>query len=871
MLKERILAVALSVLVSAAMILPGAEIVSAAGKYDKNSKAALKEETLKKGFEVKEITKDGSRLAIKGFDKYSSDADIKDYARAVDNVSVNGTEYKLDYSDDDGWDISTLKNWLSVGPAAFAEGENKVVIKAKGYEDKTVKFKKEGDDFTFISQSDGSDVGPTPPNPPNPGNPVEDPKEDGEYTLSFKVTKTGTEEPLPMVGNALDKRAKLVVNKGKLKLTLLNNKLASQMVDMSVGIDDTFSPAEKKGFDKPNASGEYDAYEYTMPVEHIEKKHVIAVLVKAMGGKEEDKHKWELYRKADISFKSIKKGWTGYESSITAEEALTKALVARGYDTNNDKEISDDEIRAISGELELENCRLTDISRLRLLSDKVTKLTISNNKIEEVPADLLSNLTKLEFFIADGNLLSEIPEGFFKNNKELKWISMEANRIKDVKRTDFQGLNKVYNFDLGKNKISRVDEDFLADMTELKQLSLAGNNLKSVPDNLLKPVKNTLTFIDLKNNKLTKMPKTIGQATKLTNIQLYMNQITDISGVDFSKLKELKTLQLMKNSIGSLPKKVFAKNDKLESVDLHDNQLKSVSADVLPKGAYMHKFDLSLNNIVAIDPALAKKMKSWNKLYPQKSSIALKLSEDKKGNLKFTQKFDMLNLRFWYDKTVSDYEMELTTIAEYKEMLKAKNLDKKDITEILKEGGQNWNIITKLQKKKSDGSFETISEEKSSDVADKMSDVYEKNGKGTYRIVKVLNMTINGTMTRAMQLESNQYTVGNASDDKDFAKKIMVKNLKAKNISKKKVLLKWNKVKKAKFYYVYRAVKKNGKHKKNIKFKKIKVVKGSEGKFIDKKVKKGQVYIYKVRACVKKGSKLVYGKFSSAKTVKVKK
>ena len=37
MLKERILAVALSVLVSAAMILPGAEIVSAAGKYDKNS------------------------------------------------------------------------------------------------------------------------------------------------------------------------------------------------------------------------------------------------------------------------------------------------------------------------------------------------------------------------------------------------------------------------------------------------------------------------------------------------------------------------------------------------------------------------------------------------------------------------------------------------------------------------------------------------------------------------------------------------------------------------------------------------------------------------------------------------------------------
>lgn len=756
--------------------------------------------------------------------------------------------------------LSALVSATVIFPGAEA-------VSASENSDEAVKFNKAEAKYSFASAKDEKSVDPKSGNFAKPANSIQDPKENGEYTLSFQVTKMDTGEPLPMVERAFDKRAKLVVNDGKMKLTLLNNKLASEMIDMSVGLNEEFPHAEKKGFEKPSASGKYEAYEYTMPVENIGAKHVIAVLIKAMDGREDQKHDWKFYRKAHITFKSIESGWNGYESSMTAEEALTKALIARNYDTNEDKKISDDEIRAISGEVDLDGCHLTDISRLRLLSDKVTSLDISNNKIEEVPADLTRNLTKLDKFIADGNLLSEIPKGFFENNKEITWISMRSNKIAKIGKDDFKGLSKVWNFDLATNRISKIDEDCLTEMTGLREISLSGNNLKEVPDNLLKPVEKTLTFISLGHNSLTKIPKTIGQATKLKNIKLDANHITDISGVDFSRLKDLKRLQLMKNSIVKLPPKVFAKNDKLDSVDLHDNLLKSVSADVLPKRAYMHQFDLTLNNIVAIEPALSKKMKGWNKLYPQKSTIALRLAEDKKGNLKFSQKFDLLNLRYWYDKTASVDDKELVTIAEYKAMLKLKKLDKKSIIEILKESGRNWNITTRLQKKKSDGSFVTISEEKSSDIADKMSAVYKKHGKGTYKIVKVLDMTINGSISRAMEIESNELTVSGASDDKAFAKKIRVKNLKAKNIYGKKVSLKWNKVKSAKCYYIYRAVKNKGKADKFIK---IKAVKGSKNNFIDKKVKKGKTYIYKVRASRKNGSKTVYGNFSSVKTVKVK-
>lgn len=86
----------------------------------------------------------------------------------------------------------------------------------------------------------------------------------------------------------------------------------------------------------------------------------------------------------------------------------------------------------------------------------------------------------------------------------------------------------------------------------------------------------------------------------------------------------------------------------------------------------------------------------------------------------------------------------------------------------------------------------------------------------------------------------------------------------AKN--KKKVTLKWKKVKNANGYVVYRATKKNGK------YTKVKTItKASTVKFTDKKVKKGKTYYYKVRAYKKASGTKVYGTYSAARKVKIRK
>ena len=86
----------------------------------------------------------------------------------------------------------------------------------------------------------------------------------------------------------------------------------------------------------------------------------------------------------------------------------------------------------------------------------------------------------------------------------------------------------------------------------------------------------------------------------------------------------------------------------------------------------------------------------------------------------------------------------------------------------------------------------------------------------------------------------------------------------AKN--KKKVTLKWKKVKNANGYEIYRATKKNGK------YTKVKTItKASTVKFTDKKVKKGKTYYYKVRAYKKASGTKVYGTYSAARKVKIRK
>lgn len=104
----------------------------------------------------------------------------------------------------------------------------------------------------------------------------------------------------------------------------------------------------------------------------------------------------------------------------------------------------------------------------------------------------------------------------------------------------------------------------------------------------------------------------------------------------------------------------------------------------------------------------------------------------------------------------------------------------------------------------------------------------------------------------------SKYTIGlNAKAPSNSAKSQLIKK-------KKCVTISWSRINKATGYEVFRATK-------NGKYKRVAVIKsGKTIKWIDKNVKKGTTYKYKVRAYAKVKGKTYYSAFSAEKSVKVK-
>lgn len=812
-----------------------------------------------KGPEVKKIyyNESSSKLEISELGKTYDD---DDYIDNVTSVKINGIEYShgnYDTFDDDEKKAATQYVFslgvMQIGNSALKEGNNTIVIESTGYDKKTIKFTKDGNTCKDVSQYDGEKEA---------DERIKNPTEDGEYTVRFSVKTEGKDED-SMLGSYFDQRAKLTRENGKMKITFLNTALRSFLLDFSVDDNGTFHEATSKDWGEKNTSGEYDAQEFSMDINDLTGSHKVAALVTAMGGQYSDIHNFDKYLKADLTFTSIEKGWEGYQKEIddagkvTGSELTEKVLADLGYDTNNDGKISKEEVQAITGELDLSNQNLTDVSILKDLSDKVTTIDLSGNNLKELPEGLLDNATNLVNFYIESNYISKIPKNFFKNNKQLDWISFAGNSITEVGANEVSGLENLKLLDFSSNDIKKVDENALKGLTKLEQLTFGENVLTSLPDHVFEPVENCLESLSLYSNGFTKIPSGIAKLVKLNSLAMFDNELRDISDFDFSHLTKLDELDLQYNVINKIGKQAFAKNTALNSLDLYDNQLTDFDTDMLPAGKELHKLDLRLNNIKVIDPSLRKHAKSFNKFTPQKSVVNLKVAGNGNDGIKWSQDFGTLDLVFWLDQTMSDRQKERTSLSEYKEMLKENDWDGKKITDILDSKNYDWDVVTEIQKKNAKGQFETVSKNTISDKDEITSGTF-KTGEGTYRIVKtVYTMSSGSSKVYRTSVYSNEFTYKKQSSNTNTTPVVKVStptSVKAASAAYNKVKISWKKVSGASGYEVYQY---NAKTKKYIK---IATVKGTT--YTKSGLTTGTSYSYKVRAYKTVNKKNVYGSYS---------
>lgn len=776
---------------------------------------------------------DGAKcLMLEEIDKWESTS--KDYANAIEQIVVNGVEYKKYTADSDAksWEMSSLG--LRIYDGAFREGNNEILIKADGYKEKKVVFHLSNGVYTFVSQEDISagtggetqevnkedlqskineaesieqgdktqeafdtlkraieaakavlnktDATQEEVNTAtnilqtavdafkNSDSSVVDPDqlEDGEYTLSFTANTEGSSSS-SMLQGAFDPKVKLVVEEGKMKISMLNTALAKFLLDFSIESNGEYPEAECVKLGDPDINGDYSLQEFTMPISDLEVLHKGAVLVTAMGGQISDLGNYEKYTKLDITFgEDIQKGWTDYQYNIDnannpeGEAVLVQVLCDLGYDTNGDGQITPDEVQAISGDLNLSHKELTDVSLLKNLSDKVTSIDLSGNKISVLPAGLLDKATNITKFYAQSNLIKDIPDNFFKNNSKLETVYLSSNLLTSVDDNDFTGLSSATEVSVSNNRIAIVSENAFEDLVSLTSLDLSGNRIIDIPDDSFRTLTKMTSLFAYQNN-LTSLPKSIEKMTSLEWLSFEHNQIVSIENVDFSKLNNLAKVNLESNRITEIKTGTFEKNENLSYLNLCDNDLTSFSSKILSESISEMNLDLQLNHIDSIDDSV-KKLIGEGRFNPQKSVANLKAEVDENKSVTWSQDLSLLDLLYWYDSTTSYMVDEITSVDEYKEMLE-KEFPGKNIVEILDEKGYDWDIKMEIQKKNAQGEYVTVKSDTVSEIADVMKGTYQADAEGTYRVLKTIYPATYGVKDYKFSVVSNEVVVEAAEED----------------------------------------------------------------------------------------------------------
>ena len=209
-----------------------------------------------------------------------------------------------------------------------------------------------------------------------------------------------------------------------------------------------------------------------------------------------------------------------------------------------------------------------------------------SGSLEVLGPGLLSNLLALEEFILrgyeQGLVLASVHKHAFKQNKNLKNITIANSAVSRIQKDTFKGLQHLEPLDLGHNNISILPEELLSDVPKLEELLLRHNSISALPPNLLLRNPNLKIFSAqyqrLQEGGTLMIPAKLFQySAKLKDLHLQGNSLERLPDMLFKGLTKLKLLELNENNLtnSALGDEIFKDLDSLEEINLNGNKLTS--------------------------------------------------------------------------------------------------------------------------------------------------------------------------------------------------------------------------------------------------------------------------------------------------------
>ncbi|KAJ7992904.1 hypothetical protein DPEC_G00266910 [Dallia pectoralis] len=191
-----------------------------------------------------------------------------------------------------------------------------------------------------------------------------------------------------------------------------------------------------------------------------------------------------------------------------------------------------------------------------------------------------------------------VPCGLLKAARQSGQLNLSGRGLVEVPQSVWR-LN-LDTPEEAKQNVSFGADDRWWDQTDLIKLLLSSNKLEVLSEDVkLLPA---LTVLDVHDNQLTSLPKSIGELEHLQKLSLSHNKLKELPEELWS-LKNLTCLQLQQNLLEELPEAV-GQLTSLDDIDLSNNQLTTVP-DSLGYLSRLVKLNLSHNKLKSLPQGIS--------------------------------------------------------------------------------------------------------------------------------------------------------------------------------------------------------------------------------------------------------------------------
>eukprot|EP01043_Picozoa_sp_COSAG02_P032971 COSAG02_NODE_2226_length_9456_cov_6.430587_4_plen_1233_part_00 len=260
---------------------------------------------------------------------------------------------------------------------------------------------------------------------------------------------------------------------------------------------------------------------------------------------------------------------------------------------------------------------LTDLSKLQ----KLTVLKLTNNQLESLPASVF-DLSELQQLWVDVNKLTSLPPEIGKltnlwylklDENDLVWLPDEIGQLQALEelQADAAGLRSLpptikycrslKSLYLDNNRLTIFPD--ISTMGNLTLIRASKNNISYLPDSFAEGLRN-LTVLELRGNRLSAIPTSIGHLPKLQNLEVSENYLVDLPVLYHAQ--ELLYLRVSHNEIKQFRQgKLWRSLTGLKELHIDHNEIGPSLPDEIEHSSHLTLLIANNNRLTSLPDSLA--------------------------------------------------------------------------------------------------------------------------------------------------------------------------------------------------------------------------------------------------------------------------